>query len=79
MFLDVSAMYLLERHRAREADRRRGLRDAILRDESFEARGWEAVSGDVAGVALGDRSRRVGDASSDLGRCHDLDPAAGTQ
>ena len=80
MYLETSAMYLLELHRAREADRRRELRDAIRRNALFEAQAQaEEASADVAGVSLGDRAGRGGDPRANVGRGEDLHPAPGSE
>ena len=79
MFLELSAMHLLELHRALEADRRRELREAIRRGALLEASQRDDGSDGAGGVARGDRVGRVGDPRTDLGRCHDLDPSPGTQ
>ena len=80
MYLETSAMYLLELHRAREADRRRELRDAIRRNAMLEAQARaEEASGDVAGVSLGDRAGRGGDPRPNVGRSEDLHPASSTE
>jgi len=79
MFLDVSALYLLERQRTYEGDRRRELREALRREALLGECGPEVTSVDVTRVSSGDRAGRVGDRGADLGRCHDLDPSPGTQ
>ncbi len=77
MYLETSAMYLLELHRAREADLRRELREAVRRGAHLEALARrESASDDVANVALGDGAGGAGDASPDLGRAKDLHPAS---
>ena len=77
MYLETSAMYLLELHRAREADLRRELREAARRGAHLEALARrESASDDVVGVALGDRTGDAGDPSPDLGRAKDLHPAS---
>ena len=78
MYLETSAMYLLELHRAREADQRRELRDAIRRNALLEAQD-RAESASVAGVSLGDRAGRGSDPRPNVGRSEDLHPAPGTE
>ncbi len=76
MYLETSAMYLLELHRTREADLRREMREALRRGAHLEALARdEAASGEVAGVALGHRPGHRSDPSTDLGRTKNLDPA----
>ena len=78
MYLEVSAMTLLELHRTFEADRRREMREAARRGALLESlAAGEAVSGEVAGVAIGDRSGGRRDQAADLGRSQDLHPASG--
>jgi hypothetical protein len=80
MNLEVSAVFLLELHRALEADRRREMRNALIRGAMFEALASEADdSADVAGVPIGDRSGSRHHPGADLGWGQDLDPAPGTQ
>jgi hypothetical protein len=79
MYLEVSAMTLLELHRTFEADRQREMREALQRGALLEAlAASETVSGEVAGVPIGDRARRRRDKSADLGRPEDLHPATGS-
>ncbi len=76
----VSAMYVLERHRTFEADRRRELREALQRGALLEALASdEAASDGIAGVPLGDRAGRRSDPGADLGWGQDLHPAAGPE
>ena len=80
MYLETSAMYLLELHRAREADRRREIREAVRRAAHLDALARnDERSDEVAGVALGDGPSGCGDASADLGRAKDLDPTTGAE
>jgi hypothetical protein len=80
MYLETSAMYLLELHRTREADLRREMREAVRRGAQLEALAMkDERSDEVAGVSLGDRTRRGRDASADLGRAKDLHPASGAE
>jgi len=69
MFLDTSALYLLERHRIFEAELQR---DGAMARHRFEVRAAgaavEPVSGGIGRVAIGDRSRGRRDARPDLGR-----------
>ena len=81
MYLELSAMHLLELHRAFEADRRRELREAIRRGALLEARDADDAgdpSAAVRTVSLGDRTGRVGDSTANLRRGQDLDPSPGT-
>jgi hypothetical protein len=69
MFLDTSALYLLERHRAFEAELERDCLMARLRAELRSAdEPIEPTSGGVARVSLGDGSRGRRNARPDLGR-----------
>jgi hypothetical protein len=80
MYLEASAMVLLELHRALEADRRREMRIADRRTAMLAASTPAVAASDgVASVAIGDRSGRHGDTSPELGRGQDLDPASGSQ
>ena len=84
MFLDTSALYLLERHRAFEADLERGAMEARQRAEvRFAGSGDQAdettASGRVGGVVLGDRPRGRSGASANIGRAQHLDPTACTE
>ena len=76
MYLETSAMYLLELHRTREADLRREMREALRRGAHLEALARaEDASGEIARVALGHRPGDRSDPSTDLGRTKNLDPA----
>ena len=78
MYLEVSAMTLLELHRTFEADRRREMREALRRGVLLESlAASETVSSEVAGVAIGDRAGGRCDSVADLGRPEDLHPATG--
>ena len=80
MYLEASAMILLELHRAFEADRRRETRVAARRVAMLEALGTTVDDSDpIAGVAIGDRPGRGGQARADLGRVQDLEPGTGAQ
>ena len=74
-------MFLLELHRALEADRRRETRAAARRAAMLEALDAESVDGSnrVARVSLDDGAGRRGDSGPDLGRVQDLDPASGPE
>jgi CRP-like cAMP-binding protein len=73
-----------------QADRERALRDALRRHEvrvaSAEASTSEAPtttrrrgsSRRVVGVSIGDGASQLGDASAEVGRLQDFNPAAGT-
>ena len=75
MYLEVSAMYLLELHRALEVERERGIRDGLRRARFLaEFESDDADSDGVAGVTLGDRAGGGGHAGTDLGRRQHLDP-----
>jgi len=79
MFLNVTAMYLLDLHRTFEEDRRREIRDAHRR-EALRAGG--ARGGDshrFFRVPRRDRTGRGGDESAELQGRQDLHPAAGTE
>ena len=80
MYLERSAMILLELHRTFEEDRRRETLAAARRAEALEAMaGASEPSDPVAGVALGDRAGRGGEARADLGRVQDLEPGTGAE
>ena len=77
MYLEVSAMYLLELHRAIEADRRRGSRDVLHRQAMDDATAFRSNgSATLERVPLDDRRGRPRDPSPDLGRSEHLYPAA---
>ena len=76
VYLETSAMYLLELHRTRQADLRREMREALRRGAQLEALARdEAASDEVGGVSVGDGASDRGDPSPDLGRSKDLHPA----
>ena len=76
MYLETSAMYLLELHRTREADLRREMQEALRRGAHLEALAREdEASGELAAVELSHRPGRRSDPSTDLGRTKNLDPA----
>ena len=81
MYLEVSAMTLLELHRTLEvgppARDARGRCDAATGSEALAAA--DEASDRVVGVALDDGPGRRGDASPDVGRTEDLDPASGAE
>ena len=80
MYLEQSAMVLLELHRALEADRSRETRSAARRAAQVEALAPTAEGSDrIASVTPDDGARRSGDAEPDLGRAQDLDPRSGTE
>jgi hypothetical protein len=80
MYLERSAMLLLELHRTFEADRRRETLAAARRAAALEAMAATTDGSDhVAGVASGDRTGRSGQAGADLGRVQDLEPGTGTE
>jgi hypothetical protein len=80
MYLEQSAMVLLELHRALEADRSRETRFAAQRAAHAEALEQTAeASGRVALVTPDDGAGRSGDSVPDLGRTQDLDPGSGTE
>ena len=77
MFLELSARYMLERHRTLVNDPMVALR-AQLQQREAEA---EEIggSGGLFGVAGGNRSRDGGQSGSNLARFQDLDPATGAK
>ena len=80
MYLEASAMVLLELHRALEADRSRETRFAAQRAAHAEALSPTAEGSDrIALVAPDDGASRRGDANPDLGRSQDLDPRSGAE
>ena len=80
MYLESSAMVLLELYRTFEADRRRETLAAARRTEQLEAMAATSPGSDpVPGVAIGDRAGRSGEASADLGRVKDLEPGTGAE
>ena len=80
MYLEASAMVLLELHRALEADRQRESRIAARRAAHLEAVANAAAASDgVAGVTIGDGASRVGKTGPDLGRVQDLEPGTGPE
>ena len=84
MFLDTSALYLLERHRAFEAELERDALHARQRAElrfsqSDAAEAETTGSGWIGGVVVDDRSRRVSGLRPDVGRPQDLDPTPCTE
>ena len=80
MYLERSAMILLELHRTFEEDRRREIMAAARRAAALEAMAATAGHSDaVDGVAIGDRAGRGGEAGSDLGRVQDLEPGTGAE
>ena len=79
MYLESSAMILLELHRTFEADRRREALAAARRTEALEAMAAAQGSDPVPGVAIGDRAGRSGEARADLGRVQDLEPGTGAE
>jgi hypothetical protein len=84
MFLDTSALYLLERHRAFEAELER---DGLLARQRAEVRhakeataeAAQAGSGGVVDVVAGDGPNRRRDLRPDLGRTQHLDPTPCTE
>ena len=80
MYLEQSAMVLLQLHRALEADRSRETRFAARRAVHAEALAPTAEGSDrIALVTSDDGARRSGDTSTDLGRTKDLDPGSGSE
>jgi hypothetical protein len=80
MNLEASAVFLLELHRTLEEDRRREMRNALIRGAMFEAMASEPEdSADVVGVPIGDRSGSRRHPGTDLGWGQDLDPAPGAK
>jgi hypothetical protein len=69
MFLDTSALYLLERHRAFEAELQRDGAMARHRAEiRFAAEPAEPCSDEIGRVAIGDGARGRRDPRPNLGR-----------
>jgi hypothetical protein len=68
MYLELSAMHLLELHRALEADRQRETREAVRRALLTAVAELPRRSGELGAIALGDRTSRRGDPGTDLGR-----------
>jgi hypothetical protein len=68
MYLELSAMHLIELHRALEADRRRETREAVRRALLMATSDTARRSGEIGAIALGDRAGRRGDTSTDVGR-----------
>ena len=80
MYLERSAMILLELHRTFEADRRRETLAAARRTATLEAMAATTQGSDqVAGVAVGDRAGRRGETGPDVGRVQDLEPGTGAE
>ena len=80
MYLESSAMILLELHRTLEADRRRETLAAARRADGARGDGRnDRRLRPVAGVAIGDRAGRGGEAGADLGRVQDLEPGTGAE
>ena len=68
MYLEASAMVLLELHRALEADRLRETREAVRRALLTAATDVPRRSGELGAIALGDRASRRSDPGTDLRR-----------
>ena len=68
MYLELSAMHLLELHRALEADRQRETREAVRRALLMSVAEPPRRSGEIGAIALGDRTGGRGDPGTDLGR-----------
>jgi len=84
MFLDTSALYLLERHRAFEAELERDGLNARHRAELRNSKDAsmervQAGSDGIARVVAGDRTSRGRDLRPDLGRAQHLDPTPCTE
>ena len=80
MYLEQSAMVLLELHRALEADRSRETRLAARRAAHAEALASTADgSGRIALVTPDDGAGGRDEAVPDLGRTQDLDPGSGPE
>ena len=80
MYLEASAMVLLELHRALEADRSRETRSAARRAAQVEALAPVVECSDRVGVvAFDDGASSGGEASPDLGRSQDLEPWTGAE
>jgi len=81
MFLDVTAMYLLDLHRTYEEDRRRAMREAIRRGALLRTNDHDPDEGSnrILRVARRYRSGRGSDPSADVKGRQDLNPAPGTK
>ena len=80
MYLEVSAMTLLELHRTLESDRQREMHEALRRGDRIRALASAAEASDRAvGVAVDDGPGCGSEASPDVGRSQDLDPGSGTE
>ena len=80
MYLEQSAMVLLELHRALEADRSRETRFAARRAAHAEALAPTADGSDrIALVTPDDSAGGRCETSTDLGRTKDLDPGSGAE
>jgi hypothetical protein len=68
MYLELSAMVLMEHHRSLETDGRRARLEAIRREVLRPPTGLaETASEEVAGVPIGDCTSRRRDRGADLG------------
>lgn len=68
MYLELSAMVLMEHHRSLEMNTRRARLEAIRREVlRASAAPGETASDEVAGVSIGDRTSRRRDRGTDLG------------
>jgi hypothetical protein len=80
MYLEASAMMLLELHRTFEADRRRETLAAARRVAALDAMAASSDGSDpITGVPVRDRAGRGGEAGADLGRVQDLEPGTGAE
>ena len=76
MYLALSAMYLMDRHRLRETDRHADMLAAHRRQLELDARPSGDESTEVVAVPLGDRPGRVGHLGADVRWVKDLHPAS---
>jgi hypothetical protein len=68
MYLELSAMVLMEHHRSLETNGRRARLEAIRREAMRAPTPLaETASDEVAGVPIGDRTSRRRDRGTDLG------------
>ena len=79
MYLEVSAMTLLELHRTLESDRRREMHEALRRGDLIQSLASAETSDRGVGVALDDGSGCRGEPRPDVGRTQDLEPGSGTE
>jgi len=76
MYLALSAMYLMERHLARETDRNADMLAVHRRQLELDARASDDESPEIVAVPLGDRPGGVGHPGPDVRWVKDLHPAS---